>query len=66
MSVCKFPFMSYFLDKLEQSEDSEMIYQDTELKDVQRAIERLEMKKKGILAIVKSHMRTRLEDNLLY
>ena len=40
-----------------------MTYQNIQLKGVQGAVERVEMKKEEILAIVEAHLRTRLEDN---
>ena len=58
----EFPTIKIFLDKLEESGNGEVIYQNIQLKDVQRAVESVEMKEE-ILAIVETHLRTRLEDN---
>ena len=62
-SVREFPSIKIFLDKLEESGNGEVTYQNIQLKDVQRAVESVEMKKEEILAIVEAHLRTRLEDN---
>ena len=61
-SVREFPSIKIFFDKLEESGNGEVTYQNIQLKDVQRAVESVEMKEK-ILSIVEAHLRTRLEDN---
>ena len=62
-SVREFPSVKAFLDKLEEGERGEKMYQNIELKKVDDALESVERKKQEILAIVEANLRARLEDN---